>query len=70
MESALNSALTKGGRIVDLAYAAIVHQLGITQRFFPQACVLPLATRNAACCSSLHECCCGRRRCFKLARRC
>ncbi|PRW32523.1 alpha beta- isoform C [Chlorella sorokiniana] len=36
MESALNSALTKGGRIVDLAYAAIVHQLGITQRFFPQ----------------------------------
>lgn len=83
MESAINSALTKGGRIVDLAYvrgrglpearqlgnapahcaanssagccrrhcqhrphcsccpalyvqAAIVHQLGITQRFFPQ----------------------------------
>lgn len=40
MESALTgltSALSKGGRLVDLAYAGLVHQLGITQRFFPQA---------------------------------
>ncbi|KAI3423963.1 hypothetical protein D9Q98_009797 [Chlorella vulgaris] len=36
MESALTGALVRGGRLVDLAYAALVHQLGITQRFFPQ----------------------------------
>lgn len=36
MEAALTSALVRSGRIVDLAYAALVHQLGITQRFFPK----------------------------------
>lgn len=40
MESALSSALARSGRIVDLAYAALVHQLGITQRFFPQVRLL------------------------------
>ncbi|KAL4424597.1 hypothetical protein ABPG77_009181 [Micractinium sp. CCAP 211/92] len=36
MDAALAGALSRSGRIVDLAYAAIVHQLGLTQRFFPQ----------------------------------
>ncbi|KAL4421274.1 hypothetical protein ABPG75_010565 [Micractinium tetrahymenae] len=36
MDSALAGALSRSGRIVDLAYAAVVHQLGLTQRFFPQ----------------------------------
>lgn len=49
MESALTSALNRGGRLVDLAYAGLVHQLGITQRFFPQvgrlARLLPGAVR-------------------------
>ncbi|EFN50663.1 hypothetical protein CHLNCDRAFT_59467, partial [Chlorella variabilis] len=36
MESAFTSALARSGRIVDLAYAALVHQLGIIPRFFPK----------------------------------
>lgn len=36
MESALSSVLARGGRLVDLAYASVVHQLGLTQRFFPE----------------------------------
>ena len=27
------------GRLVDLGYAGLVHQLGVTQRFFPQVCL-------------------------------
>lgn len=36
MESALSGVLARGGRLVDLAYASLVHQLGLTQRFFPE----------------------------------
>lgn len=46
MDAALAGALSRSGRIVDLAYAAIVHQLGLTQRFFPQ---VPSRTCTGGC---------------------
>lgn len=50
----LFSLAQRTGRVVDLAYSALVHQLGITDRFFPKASLLPEGGETCTpCCDDL-----------------